>query len=153
MTEMRWRHYLGLAAMTVMMFLAMYVLMYAMVDRFENVFSNINQFYMAGLMTAPMVLIELAMMRGMYESRTANMAIVAVCLMALMGFWFGIRQQFAVTDGQFLRSMIPHHGGAVLMCSKAPIQDSEIKTLCQDIVRSQQSEIELMKRIMSRLKV
>jgi hypothetical protein len=37
-------------------FISMYVLMYAMVDRFANVYPNFNQFYMAGLMTAPMVL-------------------------------------------------------------------------------------------------
>ena len=40
------KHYIHLAIMTVLMFIAMYILMYAMVDRFENVFPNINQFYM-----------------------------------------------------------------------------------------------------------
>jgi uncharacterized protein (DUF305 family) len=148
---MRWMHYGYLAIMTVLMFAAMYVLMYAMVDRFENVFSNVNQVYMAGLMTAPMVIIELAVMRGMYESRAANTAILLVSVVAFVGFWFAIRQQFVVTDDQFLRSMIPHHAGAVLMCEKAPIVDSEIKSLCQSILRSQQAEIAQMKAIMARL--
>lgn len=43
---------INLAIMTVLMFIAMYVLMYAMADWLENVLSNINQLYMAGLMTA-----------------------------------------------------------------------------------------------------
>lgn len=146
------KHYIYLAIMTALMFIAMYILMYAMVDRFENVFSNINQFYMAGLMTAPMVLIELAIMRAMYENRMANIVIIVVSLIALVGFWVGIRQQIAVTDEQFLKSMIPHHAGALLMCGKAPIQDSEIQSLCQEIIRSQQSEIKQMKAILSRLK-
>jgi uncharacterized protein (DUF305 family) len=41
--------------------------------------------------------------------------------------------------------MIPHHAGAILMCEQAPIQDAEIKTLCQSIIASQQDEIDQMK--------
>jgi hypothetical protein len=48
-------HHVHLAIMTALSFISMYVLMYAMVDRFANVYSNLNQFYMAGLMTAPLV--------------------------------------------------------------------------------------------------
>ncbi|MGD6497686.1 DUF305 domain-containing protein, partial [Xanthomonas citri pv. citri] len=55
-------HYGRLLAMVVLSFLAMYALMYAMVDRWANVFGNINQFYMAGLMAAPMLIIELLLM-------------------------------------------------------------------------------------------
>lgn len=146
------RHYLHLLIMTVLMFIAMYVLMYAMVDRIENVDPNVNQFYMAGLMTAPMVLIELAVMRAMYENRSANIAIAVVSLVALIGFWFGIRQQVAVGDVQFVKSMIPHHAGAVLMCGKAPIEDGELKQLCGQIITGQEAEIAQMKAILSRLK-
>jgi uncharacterized protein (DUF305 family) len=78
--------------------------------------------------------------------------IVVVSLAAFVGFWIGIREQVAVSDEQFLKSMIPHHASAVLMCEKAPVQDDEIKTLCQNILRSQQSEIEQMKAIMARMK-
>jgi len=56
------RHYVHLAIMTALSFISMYVLMYAMVNRFANVYSNLNQFYMAGLMTAPIVVIELTLM-------------------------------------------------------------------------------------------
>jgi hypothetical protein len=140
--------YLGLMAAA--MFAVMYGLMYAMVDRLENVYSNINQFYMAGLMTAPMILLELAIMRTMYKSRAANAAIVAVCVLAFAGSWIGIRGQIGVTDNQFLRSMIPHHASAVLMCEEAPVQDREVRSLCQNIVRSQQAEIEQMKAIFAR---
>jgi hypothetical protein len=37
-----------------LLFVAMFILMYSMVDRFANVYPNVNQFYMAGLMAAPM---------------------------------------------------------------------------------------------------
>ena len=62
--------YARLAGMTVLSFAAMYILMYAMVDAASSVFNNINQFYMAGLMAMPMVVIELALMRRMYPSAT-----------------------------------------------------------------------------------
>ena len=47
--------------------------------------------------------------------------------------------------------MIPHHAGAVLMCEKAQLQDEEIKSLCQNILDSQTSEIAQMKKIMDRM--
>jgi uncharacterized protein (DUF305 family) len=56
-----------------------------------------------------------------------------------------------VSDKQFLRSMIPHHAGAILMCEQAPIEDAEIKALCKNIVSSQQSEIDQMKAKLSAL--
>ena len=144
-------HYVHLAIMTVLSFISMYVLMYAMVDRFANVYSNRNQFYMAGLMTASMVLIELALMGSMYKTRNANIVIVAIAVVALGVFFLGIRQQVAIGDKSFLRSMIPHHAGAILMCERAPIQDAEIKKLCGEIISSQQREIDQMKSILARL--
>jgi hypothetical protein len=49
----------------------MYILMYAMVNTIENVFNSFNKFYMAGLMTAAMVPIEIFLMRSMYLWRFA----------------------------------------------------------------------------------
>jgi hypothetical protein len=66
------RHYVQLAIMTALSFISMYVLMYAMVNRFANVYSNLNQFYMAGLMTAPIVVIELALMRAVYDNKNQH---------------------------------------------------------------------------------
>ena len=146
---MHGHHYVRLLLMTVLSFISMYVLMYAMVDRFENVYPNINQFYMAGLMTAPMVIIELLLMRSMYRHRAANIAILAVSVIALGAFWLAIRQQAAVGDVQFLKSMIPHHAGAVLMCGEAPIEDAVIRDLCKSIIASQREEIAQMKALLA----
>ena len=139
------QHYVRLLVMTVLSFAAMYVLMYAMVDRFASVYNNINQVYMAGLMAAAMVVIELAVMSGMYHNRKLNVATIGVSIVALAGFWAAIRQQSAVSDQQFLRSMIPHHAGAILMCEKASIRDAEIRELCRTIIASQADEIRQMK--------
>jgi uncharacterized protein (DUF305 family) len=144
-------HYGRLLLMAVLSFVSMYVLMYAMVDMFANVYANLNQFYMAGLMAAPMVVIELALMGAMYSDRRKNVVIMVVSLLALGMFWVFIRQQTAITDRQFLRSMIPHHAGAILMCEEAPIRDPQIKELCAAIVSSQQSEIDQMKAKLAEL--
>jgi uncharacterized protein (DUF305 family) len=140
-----------LVAMMVLSFIAMYVLMYGMVNAFANVYMNVNQLYMAGLMAAPMGVIELALMRAMYPNRRLNAVVVVGSLVALVAFWVLLRQQAAVTDRQFLRSMIPHHAGAILMCEEALIQDAEIKKLCDGIIASQQSEIDQMKAKLSAL--
>jgi hypothetical protein len=145
------RHYLRFALMAALSFVAMFVLMYAMVDALKNVCLNVNQFYMAGLMTAPMMIIELVLMWHMYHNKKLNAAIMAASIIALAGFWILIRQQTAVGDEQFLRSMIPHHAGALLMCEEASITDPEIKRLCESIKAGQQSEIDLMKAKLAEL--
>jgi len=145
-------HYRPLYLMAALSFVAMYILMYAMVDQFANVFMNLNQVYMAGLMAAPMVLIELFVMRAMYADKRRNTIIAAVSVAALVLFWVLIRQQGAIGNSQFLRSMIPHHASAVLMCEKLKADDPQIRQLCAGIVRSQQQEIAQMKQRLAELK-
>jgi uncharacterized protein (DUF305 family) len=142
-------HYRRLMLMAVLSFVAMYALMYAMVNAFDNVLPNVNQFYMAGLMAAPMVLIELAVMGSMYQDRRLNLAISAGSLTLLLGFWFAIRTQAAVGDEQFLKSMIPHHAGAILMCEKAEVSNPSVRKLCGEIVASQNREIDQMKGLLA----
>ena len=144
-------HYLRFAAMILASFAAMYVLMYAMVNAVENALPNNNQLYMAGLMAAAMAIVELAIMGGIYPNKKLNLALVGVSILALAGFWFGLRGQVAISDRQFLKSMIPHHAGAILMCSEAAIQDVEIAQLCKSIESSQHTEIDQMRTILERL--
>lgn len=144
-------HYGRLLAMMVLSFISMYVLMYAMVDRFANVYPNYNQFYMAGLMTAPMLIIELLLMGSMYPNKKMNALLMLGGVIALVLFWVLIRQQTAINDRQFLKSMIPHHAGALLMCEKAPIQDAQIQALCRTIISGQQAEIDQMKTLLDEL--
>lgn len=139
-----------LAIMAAVHFVAMYVLMYAMVNSAANALPNLNQGYMAALMTAPMLVLELVLMGGMYPRKKVNAAVVAFGLVLLGGSFLAIRQQTAIGDRAFLRSMIPHHAGAILMCRKAPITDPQIRRLCDGIVSSQQSEIDWMKAKLAR---
>ncbi|HKR65059.1 MAG TPA: DUF305 domain-containing protein [Thermoanaerobaculia bacterium] len=139
------KHYRRLLVMTAISFIAMYVLMYAMVDRLANVYPNFNQFYMAGLMAAAMVAIELVVMGGMYPNKRLNFFLVVASIVTLAIFWMLIRRQTAITERQFLKSMIPHHAGAILMCQQSSLQDPEVVRLCEGIVQGQQAEIDQMK--------
>lgn len=127
-------------------FLTMYILMYAMVNSLANVYPNINQFYMAGLMTTPMVIIELLLMGKMYGNKKLNVGLISVCAAGLIGFFLLIQNQTAVSDKQFLKGMIPHHAAAILMSEQSRSNDPDIQKLQQEIIASQRQEIELMKK-------
>lgn len=143
--------YAKLAIMALLSFVAMYVLMYSMVDRFSNVIPNINQFYMAGLMAMPMIIIELIIMWKMYANRRLNAVILGLSTVLLIVFYMCIRQQTAVSDKQFLKSMIPHHAAAILMVEEAKLNDPEVIELGKNIIDAQQKEIEQMKRKIEQL--
>lgn len=142
--------YARLAAMIMLSFVAMFVLMYAMVDRYANAVPNLNQVWMAGLMAAPMLVIELALMAAMYPNKKLNVALAVLGIVLAAGFWFAIREQTGIGDRQFLKSMIPHHAGAVLMCERASLATRDAQRLCESIAESQQAEIELMRALLAR---
>lgn len=138
------KHYVKLALMIGLSFISMYILMYAMVDKASSIHPSLNQAYMAGLMTAPMVVIEVLLMSMMYTRRSLNAVILVASVVAGLACFIAIRQQFLIGDREFLRSMIPHHSGAILMCGKAPMRDPELKKLCGTIIEGQQAEIDQM---------
>lgn len=132
-------------------FIAMYFLMYAMVDRTGYVYLNLNNLYMASLMTSPMLIIEIVLMGSMYKEKKIMQFLLAVSIVLFAVSFLFIRQQTAIGNKEFIRSMIPHHSGAILMCREADIKDRELQQLCTSIIKSQQSEIDQMEGILGRL--
>jgi uncharacterized protein (DUF305 family) len=143
--------YLLFALNMLLSFVAMYLLMYTMVDGWGDFYHNLNMAYMALTMLAAMGAIMLATMPGMYPRRRLNIAIYAVCGVVILGALAGIRTQTPIGDGQFIASMIPHHSGAILMCREADISDAELAALCDEIMKAQREEIEQMRAILQRL--
>lgn len=146
--------YLMLAVNLGLSLVVMYVAMFAMIFSWAEFIQNINFLYMALVMWAPMAIIMLLTMKSMYPNRALNLilhaAFAAVFLLALVG----IRAQGLVGDRQFVKSMIPHHSGALLMCKEAALKDPELRELCygpNGIMTSQTREIDQMKRILQRL--
>jgi hypothetical protein len=148
---MKSMHVSKLLIMAGLHFVAMYLLMFAMVNSFDAVFFNLNTFYMAGLMTAPMILLEGFLMGSMYEPKKVLTLVMAASAVLLLAFFLFIRKQTFIGDKEFIRSMIPHHSGAILMCERSSLNNQELKDLCEEIVATQQEEIDQMNAILRRL--
>ena len=130
--------------------ISMYFVMFTMIDGLLDFYNNLNTFYMVLMMVAPMAMIMVLTMGSMYRNRIANIVIVfGFAAVFALAFLF-IRQQTTIGDIQFLRSMIPHHSSAILMCRQAQLSDPEIESLCQQIIQSQRGEIVQMKQILAR---
>ena len=131
--------------------IVMYLVMFSMIDGWADFRNNINMGYMAVTMVAPMAIIMLATMGGMYGNRALNLVLYALFAVLFLGAFLAIRGQTLVDDRQFISSMIPHHSGAILMCRKAQLEDPELQTLCDEIQAGQRREIEQMEAIAARL--
>lgn len=134
------RHHYRMLGLNIIVSTAiMYLLMFEMIWSGHEFFNNLNMLYMALTMAMPMGILMLLLMGSTYGDRKLNAILCALfALLFVLAFW-GVRAQAAIGDRQFVRSMIPHHAGAVLMCKRAPIRDAEIRELCfgpNGIVRS-----------------
>ena len=131
--------------------IVMYVVMFSMIDGWPDFRNNLNMFYMAVTMWAPMGVFMLATMPGMFPDRRMNIVLyVAFILLTGLSFW-ATRTQTLIDDQQFIDSMIPHHSGAILMCREADLQDPELVALCSEIIEAQRREIDQMEAIGNRL--
>ncbi len=129
----------------------MYVVMFSMIDGLGDFRNNLNMFYMAITMWAPMGIFMLATMWGMYRNKSINVVLVLLFAFLTVGSFWATRTQALIGDHQFISSMIPHHSGAILMCREAQLRDAELVKLCSDIAVAQRAEIEQMNAILSRL--
>ena len=130
----------------------MYVVMFTMIDGLGDFRNNLNMFYMAVTMWAPMGIFMLATMPGMYPSRRTNLALYVLFAVLTAGSFWSTRAQALIDDRQFIASMIPHHSGAILMCREANLADPELVSLCGEIAQAQREEINQMERIAERIR-
>ena len=140
--------YRSLALQTLIGGVIMYLVMFVMIDRLSSFYNNLNMLYMTLMMVAPMVVLMIVAMPDMFPSKRLNAIWLAVSVAAFLGSFALIRTQTTIGDTAFLRSMIPHHSGAILMCEQATLSDPEIKTLCEAIIVSQKAEIGQMKAML-----
>lgn len=140
--------YMELLWSMLLSFVVMYLLMYSMADRLSNVYFNLSNVYMTGLMAGSMLPIMLLTMRGMFGEKRFNLALWLFSLIILGLSWFLLRSEAGVGDAQFLRAMIPHHSAAIQMCNESAISDPRVKKLCEGIISSQEREITEMKTLL-----
>jgi uncharacterized protein (DUF305 family) len=143
--------YARFALDTAINFVIMYLVMYTMIATLDHFVLNLNNVYMTLMMVAPMTVIMLVSMGSMFPSKRVNLALIGVSVLVFALSFYGMRTQAGVGDAEFLRSMIPHHSGAILMCEQASLTDPEILALCREIIVAQEREINQMKAILQRL--
>jgi uncharacterized protein (DUF305 family) len=142
--------YISLAVRTVVSGVIMYLVMFVMIDSLSSFYNNLNMFYMTLMMVAPMVVLMILTMGHMFPSKAANTALVVASVAIFVVSFALIRTQTTIGDSAFLRSMIPHHSGAILMCQEANLSDPEIVRLCGNIIKSQRDEIDQMEAMLAR---
>lgn len=144
--------YLGLLVSLLLSFAVMYLAMYSMADRPSNVYFNLSNVYMTGLMAGSMLPVMLLTMRGMFMNKRMNAALWAASVVILASFWWLLRAEAGVGDRQFLRAMIPHHSAAIQMSRESSINDPRVRKLTEGIISSQEREIAEMKAILDESK-
>jgi len=135
---MNYNHYI---VMFVIMILAgLLTTMNVWVDKWSDIRWSINDIYMTLLMTGWMFLFM-----GLYYREWIIIVIGVVFVVS--NIWC-IRNQFLVTNEQYILGMIPHHSMAVLM-SKKLIQNQPplLNDFVSDIITTQEKEIEYMKQL------
>ncbi|MGB7441510.1 MAG: DUF305 domain-containing protein [Coleofasciculaceae cyanobacterium] len=140
--------YVRLLISLIVSYVVMLFIMLSRVNELSNLFVSLNQFYMSGLMVATMSIIMLLTMGAMYKNKSLNIVLLVVGTASIGLFWTLVRTQAAVGNQQFLRSMIPHHAAAILVCQQASITEQRIEELCGEIVATQKREIRIMKDLM-----
>lgn len=144
-------NYLKFALMMACSFVFMYAAMFFNVDKLSHIYLSQSRTLMALYMVAPMAIIMLLFMLGMYTNKKINMLIIIGGLVVGLGAVFLFRTQTAVKDVQYMKAMIPHHSIAILVSENATFEDPETAKLAQDIIDAQKREIAQMERIIARL--
>ncbi len=104
---------------------------------------------MALVMVSAMGVIMLVSMWGMFKNKRLNVFLLGAFAVGFLAVLTLGRSETFVGDDQFLRSMIPHHSRAILVCQESTLTDPEIIALCEQIVSLQTEEIQQMKETCS----
>jgi len=144
--------YTKFVAMLAASFVAMYITMYLNTYQIDHVYFSLTRFYMSCLGIAAMAIIMFVAMRGMYQNKKKNIALVVGSIVLFVSALGLVRdQKSTVGDVLWMKAMIPHHSIAILTSERADIQDPEVKQLAEDIIKAQRKEIGEMKAMIKRL--
>lgn len=130
----------------------MYLMMFLNMNSINDYYISLTRIYMALMMVSPMAILMIVMMGKMYPNKRYNGIIIAVSVLVFTLTLTGIRKQVPIGDEQYLKAMIPHHSSAIMTSRNAEIKDPEVRKLADSIIRSQQREIDEMKRMIERLR-
>ena len=108
------------------------------VDKPDDIRFSINDVYMTLLMTGWMFLF----MGLIYKE--ISVFFIGLSLI-IIDIWC-IRNQFLINETQYKLGMIPHHSMAIHMSKKLIQKENSISPFLQNIIKTQENEIEILKK-------
>ncbi|WP_339902991.1 DUF305 domain-containing protein, partial [uncultured Cyclobacterium sp.] len=100
-----------------------------------------TRLFMTLIMAGAMIIIMLLYMLNMYQNRGANIAIIGLGIVFIVGGIGLVRSQVTVTGVDYMEGMIPHHSIAILTSERAQIKDVRVRKLANEIIKAQRREI------------
>jgi uncharacterized protein (DUF305 family) len=126
----------------------MYGVMFLNVASLDHIYLSMTRLYMTLLMISPMALIMLVFMRKMYTNKKINLFIACTSIAVFTLSLTLLRTQTFISDKEYMKAMIPHHSSAILTSTQSDLKDPEVKQLSADIIRAQEKEISMMKKML-----
>jgi len=108
------------------------------VDKLDDIRFSINDAYMILLMSGWMFLF----MGMIYHE--INIFFIGL-LLVIVNIWC-IRNQFLITETQYKLGMIPHHSMAIHMSKKLLEKNNNISLFLENIIKTQENEITILKQ-------
>ena len=108
------------------------------VDKPDDIRFSINDVYMTLLMTGWMFFFM-----GLIYKEISVFFIGF--LLIIIDIWC-IRNQFLINETQYKLGMIPHHSMAIHMSKKLIQKENSISPFLQNIIKTQENEIEILKK-------
>ena len=141
----------SLFSMVVVSFILQYYLMsYIMTDSTVNIKNSLGKLYVSTIMASTMGIIEVYMYDNMANVSSWSYYVPLVTILVASVIMY--RQQKGVDENNYLNEMIEHHSMA-LLTSRAILEktnDNQVKNLAQNIIKSQQSEINYMGQLLAK---
>lgn len=143
--------YIKFGLMMLTSFVIMYSVMFMNVDQWDHIMLSSMRTYMTILMIAPMAIVMMLFMWGMYKNKLVNGIIIGAAIAVFGITFYMMRNQTGISDIDYMKGMIPHHSSAILTSQESNLKDPETKKLAEEIIEEQIKEIAQMKDLIRRL--
>jgi tyrosine-protein phosphatase YwqE len=128
-----------------------YIMSYIMVDTNKDVKNSLGKLYMAIIMGALMVILEIFMHDFYFKHISTFYYLLWFIILGL--FVYLSRNQIFINDNNYLREMIQHHSMAILTSSEIvkKTRNNNVKRLAENILSTQRNEIEIMNNLIGKI--
>ena len=119
-----------------------------MANSFTNITKSTGKIYISLIMASLMSLLEILMHDIYHLYFSWNYYLVFIIIIALIILLY--KKQYFIDDKNYLNEMIEHHSMAILTSGEIinKTKDDKVKTFANNIIKTQEKEIEQMKQML-----